>query len=360
MESAREVYETLAPSLASWGVLPIQERAFGPKASRLEVMEARKQAIEAVGLHGGNPCTWVSRKPEESGEPICVQLWGVTPVSRSDITVETVHLPGNIEGRLLTGRDLRLLWLSAITGTGVDGSLVPEPEKQATRMFTNAKAALEACDFEYLDVARTWISLRRLLDWYDGLNRVRTAFHHEVGITGGPDGSPFPASTGIQGAVENEECVMDLIALHGAEGTVGVDPLVRSSRQDEPFAYGSGFSRGIALELGGVETLHISGTASVGSDGATKHVGDRDAQVVETLLGIAALLEPRGARLRDICAGTLFYKDLETLDTYRRVSELLEIVELPLVPVMADVCRPDLLVEIEAIAGVGVATEPKD
>lgn len=352
-QSAHEVYDQLAPTLAASGLLPLQERAFGPLSSRGEVLAVRESVLSNHGLAGDIPVTYMSRKPAESKESLGVQLWGVVPAAGSDLVAETVKLPGGFGGRLLSGADFRLLWLSALVGTDEGGELAESPAEQAERMFVNARRALEACDLEYRDVARTWISLRRLLDWYDDLNRVRTAFHSDVGITGGPAGRPFPASTGIQGCVGNEECVMDLLAVRGGGPTAPTETLIRSSRQEEPFAYGSGFSRGVALSFEGGETLHISGTASVGSDGRTKHIDDRDAQALETLLAIAALLEPRGARLQDICAGTLFYKDAAALSAYRQVTSLLGIAELPLVPVMADVCRSSFLIEIEAIAGVG-------
>jgi len=113
----------------------------------------------------------------------------------------------------------------------------------------------------------------------------------------------------------------------------------------------------MAITFDGAQTIHVSGTASIGSDGRSRHPGDRDAQVVETLLSITALLEPRGATLGDISAGTFFYKDEEGKRAYDRVIRLLGLAPLPLVPMMADICRPELLVEIEAVAIVETPRE---
>ena len=52
----------------------------------------------------------------------------------------------------------------------------------------------------------------------------------------------------------------------------------------------SAFSRGLRLELGPISVLLISGTASVGPNGETLHVGDFRAQTRRTFANIAALL----------------------------------------------------------------------
>ena len=72
--------------------------------------------------------------------------------------------------------------------------------------------------------------------------------------------------------------------------------------------------------------------------------------MLETLLALASLLEEQGASLRDVVQATLFCKDRETLAAYERLTRQLGIPPLPAIPVLADVCRPELMVEIEALA----------
>jgi len=143
---------------------------------------------------------------------------------------------------------------------------------------------------------------------------------------------------------------MDVLAIQVDAERGTIRPVNRSIRQDEPFTYGSAFSRAMAFHYEGCQTILVSGTASIDSAGRSRHAGNPEAQVLETLLSIAALLEPVGAGLTHIGAGTLFYKDAESRRVYERVTTLLGIPELPLVPVLADVCRDELLVEIEAVA----------
>ena len=80
------------------------------------------------------------------------------------------------------------------------------------------------------------------------------------------------------------------------------------------------------------------------------HPGDASAQYCGTLLSIAALLEQEGASLSAIAQGTLFAKTAAAARACRDASRRLCMPELPLVEVVADVCRPELLVEVEAVA----------
>jgi chorismate lyase / 3-hydroxybenzoate synthase len=117
------------------------------------------------------------------------------------------------------------------------------------------------------------------------------------------------------------------------------------------------FSRAALVSVGaGQLALFISGTASILGH-ATVHVGDVRRQTEESLLNIAAV---RGvAALR---AGTLFQADALIYTLYLRHADDLEAVRKVFeqavgsqttaareaIYLQADVCRPDLLVEIEA------------
>jgi enamine deaminase RidA (YjgF/YER057c/UK114 family) len=198
-------------------------------------------------------------------------------------------------------------------------------------------------------VARTWIYLRRILDWYGEFNRVRTSIFEEHGLTGRQQAPPFPASTGIQGTRAGEECTMELLAAQGSTSEISFDEVADSARQNRAFAYGSAFSRAMGLRWQGADTILVSGTASIGTDGRTRHLEEPEAQLVETLMAIAALIAPKGCRLTDMASGTVYFKNDEARAAFDRVTRQLELPDLPLVPVRADVCRPELLVEIEAI-----------
>ncbi|HMD61351.1 MAG TPA: Rid family hydrolase, partial [Opitutaceae bacterium] len=113
---------------------------------------------------------------------------------------------------------------------------------------------------------------------------------------------------------------------------------------------GSSFSRGMALEVEGRRTVHISGTASINAAGASTHIGDAEHQSLDTLMSIAAILAEQGGGLENITSATLFCRDRGAWEAWERATRLLGVPAIPKVCVLADVCRRDLLVEMEAVA----------
>ena len=118
----------------------------------------------------------------------------------------------------------------------------------------------------------------------------------------------------------------------------------------------SSFSRGLRLDFGNVAVVLISGTASVGANGETLFPGDFRAQIRRTFANITSLLESEGASWKDIVRTTCYLRDIER--DYAAFNEertaFYREQELDPLPastgIQAILCRPDLLVEIEAVA----------
>jgi chorismate lyase/3-hydroxybenzoate synthase len=116
------------------------------------------------------------------------------------------------------------------------------------------------------------------------------------------------------------------------------------------------FSRATIVELAGRRTLLIGGTASVvGED--SRHAGQFDAQVDETLLNLEALVRTADGSPRDVRAPLQRLVDLRvyvaSAAQAERVRELL-VSRCPrartIAVALAQVCRRELLVEIEGVA----------
>ncbi len=127
---------------------------------------------------------------------------------------------------------------------------------------------------------------------------------------------------------------------------------------NEAFAYAkpSSFSRGMRIDLNGLTILLISGTASIDEKGQSVHIGDFRAQMRRTLENISGLLAAEGCTWRDIVRTTCYLRDIERdYDAFNeeRTAFYKEQGLDPLpasTGVQAILCRPELLIEIEAIA----------
>jgi 2-iminobutanoate/2-iminopropanoate deaminase len=118
----------------------------------------------------------------------------------------------------------------------------------------------------------------------------------------------------------------------------------------------SSFVRGMRIDLNGLVILLISGTASIDEHGKTVHIGDFRAQCRRTFHNITGLLAAEGCTWKDIVRTTCYLRDIDR--DYEAFNEertaFFQQQGLDPVPastgIQAKLCRPDLLVEIEAIA----------
>jgi enamine deaminase RidA (YjgF/YER057c/UK114 family) len=127
---------------------------------------------------------------------------------------------------------------------------------------------------------------------------------------------------------------------------------------NEAFAYEkpSSFSRGMRIDIGNVVILLISGTASIDEEGNTVHVGDFRAQCRRTYQNITGLLESEGATWHDVVRTSCYLRDIDRDYAEFNEERTKFFAEQGLDPlpastgIEAKLCRPDLLVEMEAIA----------
>jgi enamine deaminase RidA (YjgF/YER057c/UK114 family) len=127
---------------------------------------------------------------------------------------------------------------------------------------------------------------------------------------------------------------------------------------NEAYSYArpSSFSRGMRIDLNGLVILLISGTASIDEQGNSIHIGDFRAQTRRTFQNITALLESEEATWKDIVRTTCYLRDIERDYAAFNEERTAFYAEQDLDPlpastgIQAILCRPELLVEIEAIA----------
>lgn len=152
--------------------------------------------------------------------------------------------------------------------------------------------------------------------------------------------------------------ITDALAAIAGATSIEKKPVSAPEVLNEAFAYAkpSSFSRGIRLEFGNMVVLLISGTASIDENGRSIHIGDLRAQCRRTFYNIAKLLESEGATWKDIVRTTCYLRDIDRDYAAFNEERTAFYAEQELDPlpastgIQAHLCRPELLVEIEAIA----------
>ncbi len=162
--------------------------------------------------------------------------------------------------------------------------------------------------------------------------------------------------------------INDILCEISNAATIEKKPISAPRVLNEAFHYErpSSFSRGLRLDLGNVSILLISGTASIGANGETLHVGDFRAQTRRTFLNITGLLEAEGASWKDIVRTTCYLRDIDRdyAEFNQERTAFFHEQELDPLPastgIQAKLCRPELLVEIEAIAVFRNSSDQKE
>jgi 2-iminobutanoate/2-iminopropanoate deaminase len=152
--------------------------------------------------------------------------------------------------------------------------------------------------------------------------------------------------------------VTEALAAIGSAACIGKKPVSAPEILNEAYSYAkpSSFSRGLRLEFGHIAVLLVSGTASIDESGRSVHIGDLRAQCRRTFLNIRKLLESEGATWKDVVRTTCYLRDIDRDYEAFNEERTAFYAEQGLDPlpastgIQAHLCRPELLVEIEAIA----------
>jgi enamine deaminase RidA (YjgF/YER057c/UK114 family) len=343
VRASEEVYARIAGVLARRGLQVTHERVFGSLKLRTAILEARRRAFEDDAFSEDWPVTFIEGQPPWGDGLSGVMIQAVRPEHLGDVW--TIADEGVPCGRGWKRGGATFLMLQDLHGAAAGAAR----EAQTTEMFERADRILERQGAGYHDVARTWIYLPKILQWYDAFNAARNAEYRKFGLMPARNdgqGILVPASTGISG--ENPHGagpVMDLLAVIGGQVT-----RMTNARQKDAFEYGSAFARGAWIREADLTQVQVSGTAAIDERGKSLFPGDCRAQIFRTFDTIEALIAPAGATLKDICQATVFLKRPQDFSIYTQAAAERGLADLPAVCVVADVCRDDLLFEVDATA----------
>ena len=280
------------------------------------------------------PLLWVHDDSRNSNNVSGVQVLAV-----SGTEVEPIVLDDQIVGSVYSDGEARHC---CIGGVGPENNSALKPI-QVEQTYARLEAALGLAGMKFTDIHRTWFYLENILAWYDDFNRVRTTTFKKHGIFD----RLVPASTGI-GAANSFGAGLTLgaWALQPLRDTTRVFA-VPSPLQCPAPAYGSSFSRAVEIHTPSQSHLLISGTASIEPGGQTAHVGDLPSQIELTFKVVQAILESRAMNFGDVTRATAYFRnagDMRFFDAWMGEQGLKA---LPCVSLRADVCRDDLLFELE-------------
>ncbi|NPU98102.1 MAG: hypothetical protein HPY51_12915 [Candidatus Omnitrophica bacterium] len=346
-QQVEQAYEELGGEIQSRNAILLSERIYGSVAASPRILQIRQAVLERRGWRVEVPPTCVEGKPFSPSGFAGVHAIVIQPASHPGCPV---RYSGKTCGTKIRGNDAEYLYLADV-GQLARAPFAGSPAEEARAALALAGRILEQENWSFHEVRRTWFYLDKILDWYGDFNAVRNQAFKQLGLLNGNPLTLVPASTGIQGRnALGGWCTLDLLAMKPVAGRPLEIKRLKNPKQNEATAYGSAFSRGLSIQTATSLYVFVSGTASIDEQGKTVHAGDFERQIRRTLENVEALLQAAGARLEDICQATAFVKNPNDVDRYLRIAGRLGIDEIPAVNTIADVCREDLLYELDATA----------
>jgi len=318
---AGEVVHQLGGQVVSVEVL-------GMSASDRKDLPRLMQSVDGSGLAVG----WVENTRAENLCGVHIWLLAGTPITR-------IELGDGVVGSLFEDDCGQCCRLVGLLPTDVSEARTV----QTAEILGQMEKALGSAGMAFSDVFRTWFYNHDILDWYDEFNGVRTGFFHEKKVFDGL----VPASTGIGGGnAVDAALVAGLVALRPKNPQVKVSR-VSSPLQSSARDYGSSFSRAVEVSCPDHRRLYVSGTASIDKAGDTVFLDDCQAQVKKTMEVVGAILESKEMGWADVTRALAYFKRAEEaplLAAYRKENGL---PPFPVIVAENDVCRGNLLFEIE-------------
>jgi enamine deaminase RidA (YjgF/YER057c/UK114 family) len=322
--------------------------------------QAECEAIFSRHYPSQVPMTSFVVQPPCSGAELALEAWAV---GGNDVSVERF----GSEALAVSYDGVRWVHCAGMS------SHQPGAYGQTMDVLQQMQKALVRAGSDFGHVVRTWFCLGGITETEDGtqrymeLNRARSDFYDKVRFSCSlpvptiPHGI-YPASTGI--GMMGKGLVSSCLSLQTKRKDAFLLPL-ENPLQTPAYAYppkysvkSPKFARAKALVLGDYVTTWISGTASV-VHSESRYPGDVKHQTEQTIDNIERLIAAEnfsfhgikgaGATPRDIAKIRVYLRNGEDFATCKAICER-RFGAVPAIYAVADICRPELLVEIEGVA----------
>jgi enamine deaminase RidA (YjgF/YER057c/UK114 family) len=309
--------------------------------ARTPAWDWRQALARVFGASGPLPITALLQPPVLPAHFCTMQLHAVRSARQSGVWRGSQVEPAAATVLRDGARHLRLMSITPRADLTSHASV----EGLAYDMLAQAGHALTARGLCFADVVRTWIYVQDIEHNYAALNRARSRYYKEQKLT------RLPASTCVEGTLVGAAVpvAMDLYAVSGG-GEAQVEAIAPGV-MGEATDYGSAFARGARLRESGRTLLYVSGTASIDAAGRVVSAGDIEGQLGRMFANLRALLEGAGLSFADTLSTTCYLRAPEFRRAYERAAAAAGLAaDLPSAVVVAAICRPDWLCEVELVA----------
>ena len=321
---------------------------FGTPIDNKQYVERKMILREKIRRHYGNcepALSYVSQPPMNA--PLIMEVHSYVPDANDRITFR--HYQG-VPYVVLENLDGRFLYAGGFQGDVIHFGI----EAQSDESFRMLGEVLRLEGFPMNQIIRQWNYIERITamegndQHYQALNNSRSEFYRKTEWTNG-----YPAATGIGANLGGVLVDVDAAVFNRPEAyATPIDnklqvaahayseDVLEASQQKKTTPK---FERAKSMTFDDRKIIYISGTAAIRGEESLTGVGI-EKQLKITMENIAELIGD--AQLKMLRVYLKNKSDFETAERLMKTYEL----NIPISYMWADVCRDELLIEIEGIA----------
>ena len=313
------------------------------------------------------PTSIIAQAPDNS--PLMVEFTSI-----EDLTNQEVEFKKNDKASWLVVErcDSKMIFVAGLGEASESTDIL----KQSTLAFESLESVLKAEDFAFCNIIRQWNYIEEIIknvnhnnaisQHYQIFNDVRSKYYQKSNFTHG-----YPAATGIGQAFGG--IVIDAIAVKTTDEN-SIIP-IKSPLQLDAYSYSKEvladnnkmsdfcrtspkFERAKLISTSECKCIFVSGTAAIKGQTSIPEVSVRK-QTEMTIQNILNLISNENISKYGLCPTEK--ASLVSIRVYIKLPEDIAVVreiceqnfpQLPAIYLVADICRPELLVEIEGFATI--------
>ncbi|MBR0048938.1 MAG: hypothetical protein IJP74_06425 [Prevotella sp.] len=300
---------------------------------RYFLSDAANQADDVEAVDVSDCAKSIVQQPPLDGTKIAMWVWMMTNVETG------VATSGLYEAR---HGSYCHLW------NGTAHNLAANSEYQMRLLFNEyvMQLAEQGCTLKD-NCIRTWLFVNDIDLNYGGVVRARNQVFFTQGLT---HDTHYIASTGIGGRQQDPNVLaqMDNYAVGGLQPEQ-VKHLYAPTHLNRTSDYGVSFERGTRVDYGDRRHVFISGTASIDNKGRILYPKDVVKQLHRIWENVEALLSEAQCNFNDVVYMIVYLRDMSDYAVVKKLYEE-RFPNMPYVIVLAPVCRPGWLIEMECMA----------
>jgi enamine deaminase RidA (YjgF/YER057c/UK114 family) len=349
----------------------LQQSFFVSPDTNSEYNNLRQKIISTLGkIQAHKPSTSIIAQTPAYGHLVTVELILSVAQSGQKVVYKTYE---KIPYTLVESDYCKEIYAAGISSYKTEHVFL----EQTDHAFRMLKGILQSEGMTFADIVRQWNYVENILSvqdknghftqHYQILNDVRSIYYAEVNFENG-----FPAATGIgmnAGGIILEiyaVSVINSVEIHPLKNPLQVDAynysddvLVGAAAAGQQNKTTPKFERAKFIGINSEAHIYISGTASIHNE-LTVGIDDPVKQTETTLENIAGLISPENLQLAGINQINenpfylfirVYIKHQAYLDNVRKICAR-QLPDIPVHYLIADVCRENLLVEIEGVAKI--------